>query len=92
MIAKYDIGPDDFYLARTLNAAAIAALPEDVNGKNRMEAEKKLNSNLYLRIGDEAKILPKIIYRKLYFEHFLLNGSLNMSKYRKSTSTRVVQD
>ena len=35
MIAKYDIDPDDFYFARTLNAAAIATLAEDVNGKNR---------------------------------------------------------
>ena len=55
MIAKYDIDPDDFYFARTLNAAAIAALPEDVNGKNRIKAEKKLKSNLYLCIGDEAQ-------------------------------------
>ena len=42
MIAKYDIDPDDFYFARNLNAAAIAALPEEVNGKNRIDAEKKL--------------------------------------------------
>ena len=33
MIAKYDIDPDDFYFASTLNAAAITALPEEVNGK-----------------------------------------------------------
>ena len=55
MIAKYDIDLDDFYFARTLNAAAIAALPDDVNGKNRTESEKKLKSNLYLCIGDEAQ-------------------------------------
>ena len=54
MIAKYDFDPDDFYFVRTLNAAAIAALPEDVNGKNRIEAEKKLKSYLNLCIGDEA--------------------------------------
>ena len=59
MIAKYDIDPDDFYFARTLNAAAIAALSEDVNGKNRIEAEKKLKSNLYLCIGDEAQRIFK---------------------------------
>ena len=40
MIAKHDIDPDDFYFARTLNGAAIVALPEDVNGKNRIESEK----------------------------------------------------
>ena len=59
MIAKYDIDPDDFYFARTLNAAAIAALPGDVNGKNRTESEKKLKSNLYLCIGDEAQRIFK---------------------------------
>ena len=59
MIAKYDIDPDDFYFARTLNAAAIAALSEDVNGKNRIEAEKKLKSNLYLCIGDEGQRIFK---------------------------------
>ena len=55
MIAKFDIDPDDFYFARTLNAAAITALPEEVNGKNRIDAEKKLKSNLYFCIGDEAQ-------------------------------------
>ena len=59
MIAKYDIDPDDFYFARTLNAAALAALPEDVNGKNRIEAEKKLSSNLYLCFRDEAQRIFK---------------------------------
>ena len=57
--SKNDIDPDDFYFARTLNAAAIAALSEDVNGKNRIEAEKKLKSNLYLCIGDEAQMIFK---------------------------------
>ena len=55
MIAKYDIDPDDFSFAQTLNAAAIAALPDEVNGKNRTESEKKLKSNLYLCIGDEGQ-------------------------------------
>ena len=55
MIAKYDTDPNDFYFARTLNAAAIAALSEDDNGKNCIKAEKKLKSNLYLCIGDEAQ-------------------------------------
>ena len=59
MIAKYDIDPDDFYFASTLNAAAITALPEEVNGKNRLDSEKKLKSNLYLCIGDEAQRLFK---------------------------------
>ena len=59
MIAKYDIDPDDFYFANTLNAAVIAALPEEVNGKNRIEVETKLKSNLYLCIGDEAQRIFK---------------------------------
>ena len=46
MIAKYDIDSDDFYFANTLDATAIAALPGKVNGKNRIDAEKKLKSNL----------------------------------------------
>ena len=59
MIAKYDIDPDDFYFASTLNAAAITALPEEVNGKKRLDSEKKLKSNLYLCIGDEAQRIFK---------------------------------
>ena len=54
MIAKYDIDLHNFCFANTLDATAIAALPAEVNGKNRIDAEKKLNSNLYLCIGDEA--------------------------------------
>ena len=59
MIAKYDIDPDDFYFANTLNVAAVGALPEEVNGKNRLDSEKKLKSNLYLCIGDEAQRIFK---------------------------------
>ena len=59
MIIKYDIDPDDFYFANTLNTAAITALPEEVNGKNRLDSEKKLKSNLYLCIGDEAQRIFK---------------------------------
>ena len=54
MIAKYDIDPDDFYFADTLDETAIAALPGEFNGKNRSDAEKRLKFNLYLCIGDEA--------------------------------------
>ena len=59
MIAKYDIDLDNFYFANTLTAAAIAALPEEVNGKNRIEAEKKLKLNFYVCIGDEAQRIFK---------------------------------
>ena len=60
MITKCDIDPpDDFYFASTRNAAAITALPEEVNGKNRLDSEMKLKSNLYLCIGDEAQRIFK---------------------------------
>ena len=59
MIAKNDIDADDFYFASTLNAAAITALSEEVNGKNHLDSEKKLKSNLYLCIGDEAQRIFK---------------------------------
>ena len=59
MIAKYDLDPDDSYFAHTLNATAMANLPEEVNGKNRIESERKLKSNLYLCIGDEAQRIFK---------------------------------
>ena len=60
MIAKYDIDPDDFYIAATLADTQIAALPGDVNGKNRTESEKKLNSNLYLCSRNEAQRISKV--------------------------------
>ena len=41
MIAKNDIDPDDFYFASTVNAAAITALPEEVNRENCLDSEKK---------------------------------------------------
>ena len=53
MIAKYD----DFYFANTLDETVIAALPGEVHGKNRIDAKKKLKSNLYLCIRDEAQRL-----------------------------------
>ena len=34
-------------------------MPEEVNGKNRLDSEKKLKSNLYLCIGDEAQRIFK---------------------------------
>ena len=40
-IAKHDTDPDDFYFDDTLDATAIAALPGEINGKNRIDAEKK---------------------------------------------------
>ena len=64
MIADYDIDPDDFFFNDTLDATAIAALPGEVNGKNRLEAEKKLKSNLYLCNGDGAQTIKKAVSNK----------------------------
>ena len=55
MIAKYDIDPDGLYFDAALDETAIAG---DMNGNNRLEAEK-LKSNLYLCIGDEAQSIFK---------------------------------
>ena len=40
VIAKHSFNPTAFYFDRTLTAAQITDLPEDVNGKNRLEAEQ----------------------------------------------------
>ena len=60
MIAKYDIDLDDFDFANTLTAAAIAALPKEVNGKNRIEAEEKLKSNLMSVLGTRRREYSKL--------------------------------
>ena len=59
MIAKYDIDRDDFHFDYNVDATAIAALPGDVNGKNRLEEQKNLRSILYLCIEDEAQRIFK---------------------------------
>ena len=60
MIAKYDIDPDDFCLCAYVKCGGYcSSAREDVNGKNRTESEKKLKSNLYLCIVDEAQRIFK---------------------------------
>ena len=50
VIAKHSFNPTAFYFAQTLTAGQITALSEKVNGKNRLEAEQTLISNLYLSL------------------------------------------
>ena len=55
MVAKHSINPKNYYYAATLTAAQITALPEEVDGKNRLESEQVLISNLYLCLGEKGQ-------------------------------------
>ena len=55
VIAKHSFNPTAFYFDRTLTAAQITDLSEEVNGKNRLEAEQTLISNLYLCLGERGQ-------------------------------------
>ncbi|XP_063717899.1 uncharacterized protein LOC134844999 [Symsagittifera roscoffensis] len=55
MVAKYSLNPKSFYYARTLTAAQVTALPEEVDGKNRLASEQTLISNLYLCLGEKGQ-------------------------------------
>ena len=55
VIAKHSFNPTAFYFAQTLTAGQITALSEKVNGKNRLEAEQTLISNLYLSLGERGQ-------------------------------------
>ena len=55
MLAKHSINPRIFYYASTLTAAQATALPEEVDGKDRMTSEQTLISNLYLCLGEKGQ-------------------------------------
>ena len=55
MVAKHSINPTNFYYASTLTAAQVTALPEEVDGKDRMTSEQTLISNLYLCLGEKGQ-------------------------------------
>ena len=42
IVAKHSINPRNFYYASTLTAAQGTALPEEVDGKDRMTSEQNL--------------------------------------------------
>ena len=54
MVAKHSKNPKNYYYATTLTAAHVTALPEEVDGKNRLESEQVLISNLYLCLGEKG--------------------------------------
>ena len=55
MVANHSMNPMNFYFASTMDATQIAALPENVDGKNRLDAEQTLISNLYLCLGEKGQ-------------------------------------
>ena len=55
MVANHSMNPMNFYFASTMHATQIAALPENVDGKHRLDAEQTLISNLYLCLGEKGQ-------------------------------------
>ena len=55
VIAKHSFNQKTFYVDRTLIEAQITDLPAKVNGKNRLEADQTLISNLYLCLGEHGQ-------------------------------------
>ena len=55
LVAEHSINPKIFYYASTRTTAQITALPEEVDGKNWLEAEQTLMSNLYLCLGEKGR-------------------------------------
>ena len=59
MVAKHSINPKKVLCANTLTTAQITALPEEVDGKSRVEAEQTLISNLYLCLEKKGRTIPQ---------------------------------
>ena len=55
MVAKHSLNPKKFYYASTLTAAHVTALPEEVDGKDRLASEQALISNVYLCLGEKGQ-------------------------------------
>ena len=55
MVAKHSINPKNYYYAATLTAAQVIALPEELDGKNRLESEQVLISKLYFCLGEKGQ-------------------------------------
>ena len=55
MVAKHSLNPKNFSYASTLTAAQVTALPEEVDGKDRLASEQTLISNLYLCLGEKGQ-------------------------------------
>ena len=55
LVAKHSINSRNFYYASTLTTAQVTALPEEVDGKDRLVSEQTLISNLYLCLGEKGQ-------------------------------------
>ena len=55
MVAKHSLNPKNFNYAATLTAAQVTDLPEEVDGKNRLQSEQVLISNVYLCLGEKGQ-------------------------------------
>ena len=54
MVAKHSINPRNFYYASIFTAAQVTALPDEVDGKDRLTSEQVLISILYLCLGEKG--------------------------------------
>ena len=55
MVAKHSNNPKNYYFAATLTEAQVNDLPGEVDGKNRLESEQTLVSNLNLCLGEKGQ-------------------------------------
>ena len=54
-MAKHSINPKNYYYAATLTAAQVIALPEELDGKNRLESEQVLISKMYSCLEEKGQ-------------------------------------
>ena len=55
MVAKHGVNHKTFHSGGSLTTAQITALPEEVDGKNRLKCEQMLISNLYLCLEEKGQ-------------------------------------
>ena len=55
MVVKHSLNPKNFFYSSTLTAAQVTALPEEVDGKDRLASEQTLISNLYLCLREKGQ-------------------------------------
>ena len=55
MVAKHKINLENYYFAANFTKTQITALPGEVDGKNRLDSEQILISNLYLCLSEKKQ-------------------------------------
>ena len=55
MVATNEMNPKNFFFDGIVTATQVAAVPGDVNGKNRTESEHTLVSILFLCLGEKGQ-------------------------------------